>query len=143
MSDGRPAGPLGFGYVIPAALGIILGAVYMLWMCQRVLFGPLSEPAHTPDTSRGLARDLTRREIFILAPIAAACLFLGVYPKPMVDSLEVATRQHILREPYTFAIPTEQDEAAIAPSLPAVGGMNTGVDSVVLGHDLDTAEVRP
>ena len=59
VSDGRPAGPLGFGYVIPAALGIILGAVYMLWMCQRVLFGPLSEPAHTPDTSRGLAGSYT------------------------------------------------------------------------------------
>ena len=61
--DLLPAGPLGYGYVIPAALGIILGAVYMLWMCRRVLFGPLKEPPHTPDMSTGLTRDLTRREI--------------------------------------------------------------------------------
>lgn len=99
LDDGRAAGPLGYGYVIPAALGIILGAVYMLWMCQRVLFGPLKEPPHTPDTSTGLTRDLTRREIAILVPIAAACLVIGVYPKPMLDTFEVAVVQHVLREP--------------------------------------------
>ncbi len=99
VDDGRAAGPLGYGYVIPAALGIILGAVYMLWMCQRVLFGPLKEPPHTPDTSTGLTRDLTRREVAILAPIAAACLIIGVYPKPMLDTFQVAVVQHVLREP--------------------------------------------
>lgn len=95
--DGYPAGPLGFGYVIPAALGIILGAVYMLWMCQRVLFGPLTEPPHTPDTSKGLTTDLTPREISILVPIALACVAIGVYPKPMLDTFSVAVQQHILR----------------------------------------------
>jgi len=96
--DGRAAGPLGFGYVIPAAVGIILGAVYMLWMCQRILFGPLTEPPHTPDTSTGLRKDLTRREIGILAPLALCCVFIGVYPKPMLDTFEVAVRQHVLRQ---------------------------------------------
>jgi NADH-quinone oxidoreductase subunit M len=96
--DGRAAGPLGFGYVIPAALGIILGAVYMLWMCQRILFGPVIEPPHTPDLSTGLTKDLTRREISILAPLAMCCVFIGVYPKPMLDTFEVAVRQHILRQ---------------------------------------------
>ena len=98
--DGRAAGPLGFGYVIPAALGIILGAVYMLWMCQRVLFGPLTEPPNTPDTSTGLTKDLTGREIGILVPIAACCVFLGVYPKPILETFEIAARQHVLRTPY-------------------------------------------
>jgi len=99
--DNRAAGPLGYGYVIPAALGIILGAVYMLWMCQRVLFGPLKEPPNTPDTSTGLRKDLTRREIAILAPIAACCVVIGVYPKPMLDSIETATRYHVLLKPPT------------------------------------------
>lgn len=94
--DGRSAGPLGFGFVIAAATGIILGAVYMLWMCQRLLFGPLKEPPHTPDLTHGLAKDLTRREISILAPLALACLAIGVYPKPMLDTFEVATRAHVL-----------------------------------------------
>jgi len=96
--DRRAAGPLGFGYVIPAAVGIILGAVYMLWMCQRILFGPLTEPPNTPDTSTGLTKDLTRREIGILAPLALCCVFIGVYPKPMLDTFEVAVRHHILRQ---------------------------------------------
>lgn len=96
VSDGFGPGPLGYGYVIPAATGIILSAVYMLWMCQRVLFGPLKEPPETPDTSAGLTRDLTRRELGILAPIALACVIIGVWPKPMLDQFEVAIRQSIL-----------------------------------------------
>jgi len=105
-TDLRPAGPLGYGYVIPAALGIILGAVYMLWMCRRVLFGPLTEPPNTPDTSTGLTKDLTRREIGFLAPIALCCVFLGVYPKPVLNSFETAIRDNILRMPVT-SIQTE------------------------------------
>ena len=96
-TDGLPAGPLHYGYVVPAALGIILGALYMLWMCQRVLFGPVVEPPHTPDTSTGLTPDLTRREIGILAPIALVCLFIGVYPKPVLNVMEPAIALHILQ----------------------------------------------
>ncbi len=98
-TDGIAAGPLGYGYAIPAATGIILSAVYMLWMCRCVLFGPLKEPEHTPDTSHGLTQDLTRREISILVPIAACCLILGIYPKPMLASIESATVANVLRNP--------------------------------------------
>ncbi len=94
--DGFPAGPLHYAYVVPAATGIILGAVYMLWMCQRVLFGPLTEPPHTPDTSTGLTPDLNRREIGLLVPIAAVCVLLGVYPKPVLDTMRPAIASHIL-----------------------------------------------
>ena len=95
-TDGLMAGPLGYVYVIPAATGIILGAVYMFWMCQCVLFGPLKEPVHTPDLSRGLTRDLTPREIGILVPIAAACVILGVWPKPVLRTLDTAIRSNIV-----------------------------------------------
>ena len=108
VKDGFAPGPLGYGYVIPAALGIILGAVYMLWMCQRLLFGPLTEPENTPDTSTGLTKDLTRREIWILIPIAAACVLLGVYPKPLLDPIEDAIAANIL-QPTTM---TRQADAA-------------------------------
>ncbi|UCC32072.1 MAG: hypothetical protein JSU86_07285, partial [Phycisphaerales bacterium] len=66
------------------------------WMCQRVLFGPVKEPADTPDTSTGLTRDLTHREKSILAPIAICCVILGVYPKPMLSQFEVAIERNIL-----------------------------------------------
>lgn len=96
--DLRPAGPLGYGYVIPAALGIILSAVYMLWMCQRVLFGPLKQPPNTPDTSSGLSKDLNGREIGMLVPIALACIAIGVYPKPLLQTFEGAIASNILRQ---------------------------------------------
>ena len=96
VKDGLPAGPLHYGYVIPAATGIILGAVYMLWMCQRVLFGPVNEPPHTPDTSTGLSRDLNGREIGILIPIAIVCLLIGIYPKPMLNAMQPAIARQIL-----------------------------------------------
>ena len=113
VTDGMLAGPLGYGYVIPAATGIILGAVYMLWMCRCVLFGPLKEPANTPDTGHGLAVDLTRREIAILAPIAAACVFLGVYPKPMLATVESAVVAHVLREDGSILADASADPAEV------------------------------
>ncbi len=96
--DGHEKGPLGYGYVIPAALGIILGAVYMLMMCQRVLFGPLRQPPNTPDTSAGLKPDLTHREKWVLAPIAIACIVLGVWPKPVIESMQPAIARNILQQ---------------------------------------------
>ncbi len=96
------AGPLGVWYAVPAATGILLGAIYMLHMARGVLFGPLKEPGHGLDTSAGLTQDLTPREIGILTPIAIACLLIGVYPKMLTDimepSLDQAVLAHVLPE---------------------------------------------
>ncbi|MCZ6652445.1 MAG: NADH-quinone oxidoreductase subunit M [Planctomycetota bacterium] len=96
--DGLPAGPLGFAYAIPAASGIILGAIYMLWMCRRVLFGPVVEPANTPDQSGGLTRDLTKREIGILVPIALLCVLIGVYPKSIQSSINPTIAANVFHQ---------------------------------------------
>ncbi len=94
--DGNPAGPLGPSYAVLAATGVVLSAVYLLWMCQRVLFGPLREPAGTPDASRGLTPDLTRREIAILVPIAAVCLLIGLWPRPFLALMQPALQEQIV-----------------------------------------------
>ena len=65
-------------------------------MARRVLFGPLKEPGHGFDNSAGLTQDLTPREIGILAPIALCCLFLGVYPKPVMNVMEPALDRAVL-----------------------------------------------
>jgi NADH-quinone oxidoreductase subunit M len=66
--------------------GIILGAAYMLYLYRRVVFGEL-----TKDDVRAMP-DLSAREIWLLAPIAAAVLWMGVYPesflKPMRPDVE-------------------------------------------------------
>jgi NADH-quinone oxidoreductase subunit M len=85
------AGPLGPMFAVFAASGVILSAIYMLWMCQRVLFGPLNEPTvehHEDDVA--LPADLNKREWGLLVPIAAVVLLLGVYPKVYFASTDAA-----------------------------------------------------
>jgi NADH-quinone oxidoreductase subunit M len=67
-----------------AASGVVLGAIYMLWMFRRVIFGPL---AHREN--RELS-DLNRREIFILAPIVFLILLMGVYPQPFLARMKAS-----------------------------------------------------
>ncbi len=76
-------------YSIIGAVGIILGAFYMLWLVQRMLFGPLKEP-HDGDDA---VRDLDGREIAALAPIAAVCLWIGLCPNIFLSRMEPAVRQ--------------------------------------------------
>ena len=86
-------GPL-FGVI--GATGILLGAIYMLYMSGRLLFGPLKEPANTPDLSAGLKRDLTAREITILVPLAILVVVLGVYPRLITNTLDPALDTQVM-----------------------------------------------
>jgi NADH-quinone oxidoreductase subunit M len=87
---------LGRWYGAIGAAGILLGAIYMLYAAGRVLFGPVQEPPDTPDLSTGLKRDLTGREIAILAPIAVLVVVLGVAPRLITDTLDPAVQTQIL-----------------------------------------------
>jgi NADH-quinone oxidoreductase subunit M len=73
-----------------AALGIILGAVYMLHMVARVIFGPLKTPELHGEHGHGESHppgDLNHREIAILIPLALAVIYLGVYPSGVLRSM--------------------------------------------------------
>jgi NADH-quinone oxidoreductase subunit M len=87
---------LGPWYGALGATGILLGAIYMLYVTGQVLFGPVKEPPHTPDVSTGLAPDLTRREVAILAPLAIMCVVLGVAPRLVTESLDPALQAQVL-----------------------------------------------
>ncbi len=67
-----------------AATGVILGAIYMLWMVRRVIFGPLTNPENQN------LQDLNGREILILAPVLALIVFMGVYPQPFLSRMKPA-----------------------------------------------------
>ncbi|HEX6074553.1 MAG TPA: NADH-quinone oxidoreductase subunit M [Micromonosporaceae bacterium] len=72
-----------------ATFGIILAAGYVLWMYQRTMQGTLNP---TLTEARGMRRDLTRREVVVVAPLVALILLLGAYPKPVIDVIEPAVQ---------------------------------------------------
>jgi NADH-quinone oxidoreductase subunit M len=70
-----------------AATALVLSAVYILWMYQRMMTGPL--PAELGEGD-GRIRDLVPRELAAVVPLIALLLFLGVYPKPVLDVIDPA-----------------------------------------------------
>ncbi|MBW3644069.1 MAG: NADH-quinone oxidoreductase subunit M [Actinobacteria bacterium] len=70
-------------WAVVATVGVILAAVYLLWAYQRVFHG-------APDEANAGTPDMDRRERLIMAPLLAAIVFLGVYPKPVLERIEPA-----------------------------------------------------
>ena len=86
-------------WTVLATTGVILGAVYMLWMFRRVVFGPLTHAENLQ------LKDLNGRELLILAPIVLLIVFMGVYPQPFLSRIEPAVEQTLKRVFATTALP--------------------------------------
>ncbi|MFI4896224.1 MAG: NuoM family protein, partial [Phycisphaerales bacterium JB059] len=97
---GAQGGTLGPWYAAIAGTGMIVAAIYLLYMVGRICFGPLREPAHHhDDDSAPLPTDLSAREISALIPLAIACLAFGLYPKSLIQGIEApvnATQQWVM-----------------------------------------------
>jgi len=83
---------LGFFAVSPimtaiAGLTIILGAVYMLVLYKRTFFGPITHPENLK------LKDLNAREYTALIPLVMLVVYLGVYPKPILDPVDKSVKQ--------------------------------------------------
>ena len=61
-----------------AVTGIVLAAIYVLWMYQRIFTGPTP-----PDGVR--TRDLNRREVAVIAPLMIGLVLFGFYPMPLLE----------------------------------------------------------
>jgi NADH-quinone oxidoreductase subunit M len=70
-----------------AVLGVVLGALYMLWFAERFLFGATKVP-------HGPVADLNGRERFVLVTLAAAIFWIGLYPRPLLERTELAARRY-------------------------------------------------
>jgi NADH-quinone oxidoreductase subunit M len=70
-----------------AATALVLGAAYTLWMVKRVYFGAIAN-----EQVRKLV-DASRREVLMLALLALAVLWLGVYPKPFTDVMQTSVTE--------------------------------------------------
>ncbi|GIW40747.1 MAG: NADH:ubiquinone oxidoreductase subunit M [Candidatus Binatia bacterium] len=101
-----------------ATSGVVLGAAYMLWMYQRVAFGPISHPENRE------LRDLTKRELATLAPILLLCFALGVYPAPLLERMGPSIELHLTRMrdkvertlPHAPRPATEHEPSSVGPS---------------------------
>ncbi|MFD6199732.1 NADH-quinone oxidoreductase subunit M [Mycobacteriaceae bacterium NPDC060252] len=69
-----------------AVIALVLAAIYVLWMYQRMMTGPLAPG----NESIG---DLKRRELAVVVPLVALLFVLGIYPKPLLDIVNPAVEQ--------------------------------------------------
>jgi NADH-quinone oxidoreductase subunit M len=70
-------------FAVLASSALVLSAIYILWMYQRMMGGPVTE-------GNDRLRDLIPRELAVVAPLIALLLVLGVYPKPALDVINPA-----------------------------------------------------
>src|SRR5262249_18818118 len=83
--------------------GVILAAVYMLGMVQRVFFGPLTNPKNK------LIPDLTRRETLALAPLVLLVFLIGFFPNVLLDRIKDSVGAHLAQFNRVGALPLEAD----------------------------------
>jgi NADH-quinone oxidoreductase subunit M len=76
-------------YGVIAASGVILAAVYMLWMFQRVMFGKITHAENEK------LKDMNGREFATLLPLLVLIFWIGIYPKPFLDTMS-ASVLHVL-----------------------------------------------
>jgi NADH-quinone oxidoreductase subunit M len=71
-----------FWYAFLAAVTLVLGAAYTLWLIKRVVFGPVTSPRVAA------LQDLNGREFIVLAALALAVLLVGIWPAPLLKVMQ-------------------------------------------------------
>jgi NADH-quinone oxidoreductase subunit M len=136
-------------YAAWATLGIILGAAYLLWLYQRVMFGPVTNPANEH------LKDLNAREYATLIPLVILAFWIGIYPKPLFRVLERPVQLIVEqanpgyygaeRAPTVAAnrsqAPEQTDKGASA--IPGMPGMQMPAPNRQLDDDADPRQFDP
>ena len=76
-------------YGVLATTGVVLGAAYMLWMFQRVMFGVIKKPENEK------LKDLNGREIATLVPMVVLIFLMGIYPKLFFSKMDVTVEKFL------------------------------------------------
>ncbi|HCM40677.1 MAG: NADH dehydrogenase [Bdellovibrionales bacterium GWC1_52_8] len=90
-----------------AALGVIFGAVYMLWMFQRVMFGPVTHKENED------LKDLNFREILVLVPLIIAVFGMGIFPNFVFDKLNPSIDRFIARSTVAVQVQTASTQGLL------------------------------
>jgi NADH-quinone oxidoreductase subunit M len=77
--------------VYGAVMGLILGALYMMWAYERVMWGPLTKAVNIS------IADLDKREIAVMAPLVGLMLVMGLYPRPLLNRMQPSVDALLLR----------------------------------------------
>jgi NADH-quinone oxidoreductase subunit M len=109
-------------WAVWGVLGIVLGAAYLLWLYQRVMFGPVTNPANTN------LPDLNLREYITLVPLILWAFWIGVYPKPFFQYIDEPAKQIVMQVNPDYFKPAPTSGAVTTPAgagsnaaLPAAG----------------------
>jgi NADH-quinone oxidoreductase subunit M len=113
-------------YKVPAVLataGIVLAAIYLLWMYQRTMNGPVAEGVKDMP-------DLKARELWAVGPLIALIIFMGVYPRPVLDLINPAVHQTL----------SQIHETDPVPQHPAAGTSHTAAKRSSRSNPSQTSE---
>ena len=107
-----------FPFVAAAAsVGVVLGAAYLLWALQRIIFNPLDIKENTT------LSDLNRRELGVMGVIAVLIIWLGVNPEPVLNRIAPASKRLVERVHAFEPVPVSAAAtAAVAPAAAHAGG---------------------
>jgi NADH-quinone oxidoreductase subunit M len=100
----------GWPYAAFAVSGIVLGAAYLLWLYQRLMFGKIDKPENEK------LKDVSWREQATLLPLVALCIWIGVYPKPFLEPLTVPVQAIMQRIEPSRAVSIEAQPDASSGS---------------------------
>jgi NADH-quinone oxidoreductase subunit M len=98
-------------FAVVATFGIVLAAVYVLWMIQRTIHGPVAPAVEG-------FKDLSLRETWVIAPVMLVIVALGVYPKPILDFINpsvVQTNSVVRDHDPTPSVPESSTTNATSP----------------------------
>ena len=78
-----------FLFVAFAATGVILGALYLLWVLQKIVWGSLTNPKNAN------LKDLGRREVAYLFPLVIMCFVMGLFPQLFISKMEASVERFV------------------------------------------------
>lgn len=127
-------------YTVIATSGVILSAVYMLWMFQRVMFGELDNPKNQK------LLDLNAREIGIMLPLIALIFIMGVYPNPFIEKMQPAINKLIAQtktSSVTAQLPVDQVLPVGHPVVAPAPEQNPAAEQNVPAEEATPAVINP
>jgi NADH-quinone oxidoreductase subunit M len=98
-----------------AGTGVIFGAVYMLWMFQRVMFGPIKNPENET------LKDLSFREVLVLLPLLFMAVWMGIKPNVFFNKMDASVAAFLDRTVVKSAAVEQVPEAPSEKAAPAPG----------------------